>query len=64
MGIDRIFSLLTGCTNIRDVIMFPLVKPEIDNTIEKKDKNYQKILLVDAVRTLITSNTEYNEDSR
>ena len=29
MGIDRIFSLLTGCSNIRDVIMFPLVKPEI-----------------------------------
>ena len=36
MGVDRIFSLLTGCSNIRDVIMFPLVKPEtpVQNEIE------------------------------
>jgi lysyl-tRNA synthetase class 2 len=27
MGIDRILSLLTGKSNIRDVIMFPMVKP-------------------------------------
>lgn len=31
MWIDRILSLLTGCSNIRDVIMFPLVKPEDGN---------------------------------
>jgi len=58
MGIDRIFSLLTGCANIRDVIMFPLVKPEKgDNTTTNK------VLLVDAVRTLISSNTDYTIDS-
>jgi len=28
MGIDRILALLTEQTNIRDVIMFPMMKPE------------------------------------
>ena len=28
MGIDRIFSILTEQANVRDVIMFPLMKPE------------------------------------
>lgn len=43
MGIDRIFSILTEQANIRDVIMFPLMKPEGGNreqelgNIEEKD---------------------------
>jgi len=28
MGIDRIFALLTEQENIRDVILFPLMKPD------------------------------------
>jgi lysyl-tRNA synthetase class 2 len=27
MGIDRIFAMLTRQTNIRDVILFPMMKP-------------------------------------
>ena len=27
MGIDRIIQLITGSDNIRDVIMFPLMRP-------------------------------------
>ncbi len=27
MGIDRIFAMLTEQKNIRDVILFPMVKP-------------------------------------
>lgn len=38
MGIDRIFALLTEQTNIRDVILFPLMKPESNtqNTTDEK----------------------------
>ena len=28
MGIDRIFALLTGQSNLRDVIFFPIMRPE------------------------------------
>jgi lysyl-tRNA synthetase class 2 len=28
MGIERIVALLTEQTNLRDVVMFPLLKPE------------------------------------
>lgn len=30
MGIDRIFTLLTGQSNLRDIIFFPIMKPEAD----------------------------------
>lgn len=31
MGVDRIISLLTGQDNLRDVVLFPLMRPEEDN---------------------------------
>ena len=31
MGIDRIFSILTEQANVRDVILFPMMKPEAGN---------------------------------
>jgi|GEM_PF-2056211 len=27
MGIDRVIALLTGQDNLRDIVLFPLVKP-------------------------------------
>jgi lysyl-tRNA synthetase class II len=34
MGIERIFSILTGQDNLRDVVLFPLMKSQ-----EKKEEN-------------------------
>ena len=31
MGIDRVIQLITGSPNIRDVVMFPLMRPLGDN---------------------------------
>ena len=36
-GIDRLIMLFTEQSSIRDVLLFPLMKPENDIRIEKKD---------------------------
>jgi lysyl-tRNA synthetase class 2 len=38
MGIDRIVSLLTEQENLRDVVLFPLMKSEKKNNEEKNKK--------------------------
>ena len=32
IGIDRMIMLITGVTSIRDVVLFPLLKPAAQNT--------------------------------
>jgi lysyl-tRNA synthetase class 2 len=34
MGIDRIVALLCGAENLRDVVLFPLLKPEEGSDID------------------------------
>jgi len=33
MGLERILAILTQQDNLRDVVMFPLMKPEINESI-------------------------------
>jgi len=42
MGIDRIVALLTQQSNLRDVVLFPLMKPEKKEAKEAKDENEAK----------------------
>jgi lysyl-tRNA synthetase class 2 len=35
MGIDRLTMLLTDCNNIKEVLLFPAMKPNEDKTTEK-----------------------------
>ena len=34
MGVDRIVALLSGAENLRDVVLFPLMKPEEGTSVE------------------------------
>ena len=43
MGIDRLAMILAGVDSIRDIILFPFMKPEIsENNKEDKNKNDDK----------------------
>ncbi|MDP7247606.1 MAG: lysine--tRNA ligase [Candidatus Peribacteraceae bacterium] len=48
MGIDRIVALLTQQTNIREVVLFPLMKPEVEDSdkipAKKPSKDDKKLL--------------------
>ena len=34
MGIDRMVALLSGAENLRDVVLFPLLKPEEGSSVD------------------------------
>jgi lysyl-tRNA synthetase class 2 len=38
LGVDRLVMLLTGAASIRDVVLFPLMKPKAEATERQRDK--------------------------
>jgi hypothetical protein len=49
MGIDRFVALITGQPNLRDVVLFPLMKPEkkqISNAEKEKMYRSKKIVMI------------------
>ncbi len=38
MGIDRFIQFLTNSSNIKDVVLYPILRPEIDNPNKAKEK--------------------------
>lgn len=49
MGIDRIIALLTGQHNLRDVVLFPLVKPEGGSSVGNDQTNLSVALINTAI---------------
>ena len=49
MGIDRIVALLKGQKNLRDAVLFPLVRPEqVKKSAKQLEKEYRakKIIMI------------------
>ena len=42
MGVERIVALLTNQPNLRDVVLFPLLRPESDSESQNKEKKKDK----------------------
>jgi len=42
IGIDRVSMLLAGVDNIREVILFPTLRPEQRSTLDEKDTNIER----------------------
>jgi len=41
MGIDRLVTLLTGQENLKDSVLFPLLRP-LEDTVKKEKKAFEK----------------------
>ena len=57
MGIDRLMAIFTEQKNLRDVILFPIMREKLNN------KHYFKILL-DAVKKNVFSEIEYSQNKK
>jgi|GEM_PF-3162682 len=58
MGVDRIIALITQQDNLRDVVMFPLMKPEYKKTTAATPVNDE--IINDTIATPTQNQSEIN----
>lgn len=61
MGIDRIVTLLTAQENLRDVVLFPIMKPTEDRNPKKPTKSLESLVALDSSteKSLPASSSEH-----